>query len=146
MGFVIAPNPHPMDPYLSGLRPAPIMMVAVRHRDLEGIALLRAFLDTGADRSILAPHSLALLESGIGPMPSLPRYVQGVPCPFYDLGFSFDGGEHWFYPDEPVQYAESRARYPWPEDMLIGRDLLSQLEFCCNGPEETFSLKHPDHC
>jgi hypothetical protein len=154
MGFVTTPNPHPMDPYRPdlNLRPAPIMAVAVRHRNLDGKAPLRAFLDIGADRSILAPWSLAMLKEAIGPMPyGLRKVGQGL-CRFYDLGFSFDGGGHWFYPDTPypdipgVEYAANRGRYPWDEDMLVGRDLLWQFEFCCGGPDSTFSLKHPQHC
>ena len=143
MGFVTELK---MDPYQPPLRPAPIMTVAVQHRDMKGIALLRAFLDTGADRTILAPHSLALLERAIGLIPPSLLYVQHKLRVFYDLSFSFDGGEHWLYPDTPVEYAGSRERCPGNEDMLIGRDLLWQLKFCCNGPKSMFSLKHPQHC
>ncbi len=146
MGSVVTPDPHPMDPYDPPFKPAPIMRVAVRHRDRDGIAFLRAFLDTGADASILAPHSLALLEEVIGPMPFTLRRVGREWRRFYDLVFSFDGGENWFDPSAPVEYALGRYRYPWNEDMLIGRDLLWQFEFCCDGPESTFSLKHPQHC
>ena len=146
MGFVTSPHPYPMDPYHPGLKPAPIIIVAVRHRDLEGIAFLRAFLDTGADRTILAPHSLQLLERAIGLLPAEFRYVGGRKSPFYDLGFSFDGGERWFYPENLVEYATDLITYPWEEDLIIGRDVLAQFEFCCNGPEESFTLKHPQYC
>ena len=65
-----------------------------------------------------------------------------------DLGFSFDGGLHWYYPDPDrrVRCALSRTEYDYAEDMLIGRDVLCQLQFCCDGPNAQFTLKDPQHC
>lgn len=144
MGSVITPDPHPMDPYLPPLRPAPIMRVAIRHRDLEETAYLGCFLDTGADETVLAPWSPVAIENQIGyAFPVSPMLMGDIPVMAYDLSFSFDHGEHWFYPDTPVKYDAGDDTYPWEEDVLIGRDLLWQLKFCCDGPAENFSLKVP---
>ena len=144
MGSVITPDPHPMDSYVPPLRPAPIMMVAIRHRDMEDVAYLRSFLDTGADGTVLAPWCPAVIENQIGyVLPWSPMLIGDIEVIAYDIGFSFDRGEHWFYPDTPVSYAASEDMYPWEEDMIIGRDLLWQFRFCCNGPAENFSLKVP---
>ena len=139
MGFVTKPHPHSMVQYKPNVRHAPMMRVAVRHRARENRGFLLAFLDNGADRSILSPWSLRFLEDMMGCKLPIRFYIRGAP--FYDLAFSFDDGEHWFFPDTPVEYATSPRRYPWKEDMLIGRDLLGQFEFCCNGPAKTFSLQ-----
>jgi len=151
MGFVALPNPQHMDPYQPPLKPAPIMHVMVHHalRKEMGYALLRAFLDTGADQTWLGPQSLTKLETAIGPLPlkSL-KTAGGLRWYYDDLGFSFDGGLHWYYPDPDrrVRCAVTRTEYDYAEDMLIGRDVLCQFQFCCDGPNAQFTLKDPQHC
>ena len=146
MGVVIIPHPHPMDPYIPPFRPAPIMRVHVCHRDIEDVAFLRAFLDTGADVTTLAPWGPFVIENQIARLlPQDSIRVGDIEVPAYDLGFSFDG-EHWFYPDNLVEYQPNSRLYPGREDILIGRELRWQLKFCCDGPAEVFSLKDPRHC
>jgi hypothetical protein len=151
MGFVTKPNPCTMQIYPddSSIRPAPVVMnLVVCRESVNRVACLRAFLDTGADCTLLAPRGLRMLEQCLGPLLSeglLPWHDKNVPA--YQLSFSFDGEEHWFTPDSAVRYAETD--YPGDEcteDILIGRDLLWQFEFCCDGPSGNFSLKHPKHC
>ena len=103
MGFIIIPNPHPMCRYPAGydFRPAPIIdKLVVNHEDKDdGVAVLRAILDTGADCSLLAPWALELLEMHLGRLPSEgPLYFMERRVPAYKLSFSFDQGGHWFDP------------------------------------------------
>lgn len=90
MGVVIIPHPHPMDPYIPPFRPAPIMRVHVCHRDIEDVAFLRAFLDTGADVTTLAPWGPFVIENQIARLlPQDSIRVGDIEVPAYDLGFSF---------------------------------------------------------
>lgn len=157
---VVNPNPHPMAPYFPEWAPAPIMWVKVRHKSLSGTTYLKAFLDTGADYCVLAPWSVPWLEAFLGELPSKEVLWQNESQPRieigYELSFSFDGGAHWYEPvkgegsspDGLIEWKSDEADWSYEYeggDLLIGRDILHQLEFCCDGPAETFTLKAPQH-
>jgi len=128
-------------------RPAPVVPVAVRSPAGREIGYLKAFLDTGADRSVFAPHTLPYLE----------EFVGQIDMAFFEtaerrlslalgLEISFDGGDTWFTPDDWIEISETIADYPGlasQEDLVIGRDVLHHLEFCCDGLEEKLSLHVP---
>jgi hypothetical protein len=148
VGSVLINDTHPMHPCVSPFRPAPLIVVAVRHRDLDEIAYIKAFLDVGADVTQLAPWAPLAIEDQMGSAlpPSFLR-IDDKKVQAYDLVFSFDE-KHWFSPDGLVEWVRKRRKYlgQKSEDILIGRDLLWQFNFCCNGPKEAFSLRHPEHC
>lgn len=124
------------------------MVVAVRHRGFDEIAYLRGFLDVGADVTQLAPWAPLAIEDQIGHRwPHDFLRIGGRLAKAYDLIFSFDERQ-WFSPDGLVEWVRKRRKYRGLsiEDVLIGRDLLHQLEFHCNGPAQAFSLRHPEHC
>ncbi len=144
----IQPCPCPMFDCINQSQPAPIVAIAVRKPGEREVGYLRAFLDTGADRSVLAPHTLPFLEEFFGQLDVKFFATPGGELSLaLNLEFSFDGGQTWFATDDWVELSESTADYPGlpeQEDLLIGRDLLHQVTFCCNGQRESLSLRVED--
>lgn len=142
---IIKPDPHWMEPGTNSSKPAPIMDVTIRHKDINLQAKLHAFLDTGCDVTVLAPWSVNKLETSFAlVLPSSPIFVGDKITIAYELELSFNSGLNWYAPDDGlIEWATSIIDYPWSEDMLIGRDILCKFVFCCDGPSKTFTLRCP---
>jgi hypothetical protein len=106
--------------------------------------IIRALIDTGADRTAIHPHALALVSSSPGGTILVRRPGSGVSgrrVNLHDLRLAFGGG------------LVSPARGPWveieavavaPADpgilALIGRDMLAHCRFVCDGLQGELTL------
>lgn len=153
MRSVIVPERHPMLSVTTRVMPAPFALVIVKHiTSHRTLPPLLAILDTGADWSQLAPWIRGNMREHF--CMTCDRFEchhlngaeEAEGCD--RLCFSFDRGNHWYYPVGLVECTLHNENWRGlekgqGEDLIIGRDVLHRLEFIYFGPDDQFTLIDP---